>query len=166
VLEALERAVIESPTRDVLARVYSTKRELMSMRRAVWPLRDGLSSQLRDRSPLIAEETAPYIRDTADHVMQVVDVVETYRELAGSFVDVYLSSVGHRTNEVMRVLTVIGSIFIPLTFIAGIYGMNFDEIPELHWRYGYVGFWVVTAAVTVIMLLVFRRLGWIGRKRQ
>ena len=165
-LEALETEVIEAPSREVLSRIYGIKRELMAMRRAVWPLRDGLSAQLRDRSALIAEATAPYIRDTADHVMQVVDVVETYRELAGSFVDVYLSSLGHRTNEVMRVLTVIGSIFIPLTFIAGIYGMNFDVIPELHWDYGYIAFWAVTVLVTVGMLILFRRLGWIGRGKR
>ncbi len=165
-LESLETDVIEDPSRAVLARIYSMKRELMSMRRAVWPLRDALSSQLRDRSALIADDTVPYIRDTSDHVMQIVDVTETYRELAGSFVDVYLSSVGHRTNEVMRVLTVIGSIFIPLTFIAGIYGMNFDEIPELHWRFGYPAFWVVSVMVTALMLLLFRRLGWLGRGKK
>ena len=110
-----------------------------------------------------------YLRDVADHVHQVVDVLETYREIAGGLVELYLSMMGHRTNEVMRVLTVISSIFIPLTFLAGIYGMNFDpgvagNMPELRWPYAYAIFWVITVAVAAALLTVFRRLGWLGGK--
>lgn len=172
-LEELEVDVMEHPTRQVLARVYRVKRELMAFRRASWPLRDVLSRLLRDEEsrddPWIGPTVLPYLRDTADHAMQVVDILETYRELAGSFVDVYLSSISNRTNEVMRVLTVIATIFIPLTFIAGIYGMNFDthspwNLPELSWRYGYPIFWAVCVIVAGMLLYLFRRLGWLGSR--
>ncbi len=169
-LEAIEERVLERPDQEVLSEIYRVKRDLMAFRRAAWPLRDVLSHLLRDGHPRLTETVLPYLRDVADHVAQVVDVVENYRELAGSFVDVYLSSVSHRTNEVMRVLTVIATIFIPLTFIAGIYGMNFDtsaptNLPELGWRYGYIAFWAVSLAVTAALLLLFRRLGWLGGKK-
>lgn len=171
-LEELETRVIESPEKSVLAEIYRVKRELMAFRRAVWPLRDALSNFLRDPHHLIDERVLPYIRDATDHVMQVVDVNETYRELASSFVDVYLSSVANRTNEVMRVLTILATLFIPLTFLAGIYGMNFvgpngdPAIPELTWRYGYTAFWTVSAIMAIALLTLFWRLGWIGRARQ
>ncbi len=160
-LEELEAAVIRSPTRDAISDIFRIKRELMTLRRAVWPLRDTLGQLVRDRHALIEPEVVPYLRDTTDHVHQVVDVVETYRELAGSLIDVYLSSVGNRTNDVMRVLTVIATIFIPLTFLAGVYGMNFDRMPELHWSFGYAAFWGVAGAVTATLLLLFARLGWL-----
>jgi len=166
-LEELEDRVIQHPIPSVLQEVYSAKRALMTFRRAAWPLRDTLNQLVRDRHALISEDTAPYLRDTADHVMQVVEVIETYRELAGSLVDIYLSSVSNKTNEVMRVLTVIATIFIPLTFLAGIYGMNFDtsspfNLPELGWKFGYLLFWLASIAVAVVLLVMFRRLGWLG----
>ena len=164
-LEALETEVLEAPTPAVLERVYRAKRDLLAFRRAVWPLREACSQLLRDED--LPDATQPYLRDVADHVSQVADILETYRELAGSFVDVYLSAVSQRTNETMRVLTVIATIFIPLTFVAGIYGMNFDtsqpgNLPELGWPYAYVAFWVVCAAITAGLLVLFRRLGWLG----
>jgi magnesium transporter len=128
----------------------------------VWPLRDTFSQLLRDGHDLLSARTVPYVRDAADHVFQAVDVVETYRELAGSFVDVYLSSVANRTNEVMRVLTVLATIFIPLTFLAGVYGMNFDYIPELHWPWGYPAFWAAMVGLGGGLLLWFRHRGWLG----
>lgn len=160
-LERLEERVLASPTREVLAEIYRAKRELMIFRRAVWPLRDTLNQTLRDGHAVMKKATLPYLRDTVDHLMQVVDVVENCRELAGSFIDVYLSSVSHRTNEVMRVLTIFATIFIPLTFVAGIYGMNFEVIPELKWRGGYLYFWCICGLVLSGMLLLFRRLGWL-----
>lgn len=162
-LESLETRVLAEPTREVLAEIYRAKRELMGFRRAVWPLRDALNQLLRDGHALFKKSTLPYLRDTVDHLMQVVDVVEGCRELAGSFIDVYLSSVSHRTNEVMRVLTIFATIFIPLTFVAGIYGMNFEVIPELKWRGGYAYFWTVCGGVLCAMLLLFWRLGWLRR---
>jgi magnesium transporter len=167
-LEELETDVIERPKPEVLAEVYRMKRELSLFRRAVWPLRETLSSLLRDGHDLLQDKTLPYLRDAADHTFQVVDILESYRELAGSFIEVYLSSVANRTNEVMRVLTVIATIFIPLTFIAGIYGMNFDpeasafNMPELGWKYGYAAFWAVSLVIAAGLLYLFRRQGWLG----
>lgn len=172
-LESLEERVIDRATQEVLADVYGAKRELIAFRRAVWPLRDTLNQMLRDGHVLLRPDVLPYLRDTADHVMQVVDVVENFRELAASFVEVYLSSVSNRTNDVMRVLTLIATIFIPLTFLAGVYGMNFDtrhplNMPELGWRHGYVAFWSVSLLLLVTMLVVFGRLGWLrfGSRRR
>jgi len=167
-LEDIETRVIDKPDSDVLGDVYSIKRDLMTFRRAAWPLRDALNQLLRDGHPILTDGVRPYLRDSADHVMQVVDVIENYRELAGSFVDVYLSSVSNRTNEVMRVLTVIATIFIPLTFLAGVYGMNFDthhpaNMPELHWRYGYAIFWAICFAVGFGLIGAFWKLGWLRR---
>lgn len=170
-LEDFEDAILQQADPDVLAGVYRVKRDLMTFRRAAWPLREALNQlQRREEDPWIAPEVRPYLRDTVDHVTQVVDVNETYRELAASLVDVYLSTLGQRTNEIMRVLTVIATIFIPLTFFAGVYGMNFDlehpaNMPELTWRYGYVGFWAISLLIAVGLLLAFRRLGWLGGKR-
>lgn len=170
-LEELEVEVVEAPDETTLAEVYRMRRELMTSRRAAWPLRETYSQLLRDGHPLLTSTTQPYLRDTADHVFQVVDVIETYRELAASFVDVYLSSLANRTNEVMRVLTVLASIFVPLTFLAGVYGMNFDtraplNMPELRWEYGYLAFWGIGLALAATMLFAFRRLGWLGGPRR
>ena len=164
-LEELEELVVQRPTADVLERIYHMKRELLTFRRAVWPLRETLSQLMRDES--FPDSVNPYLRDATDHVAQVTDIVETYREIAASFVDVYLSSVGQRTNETMRVLTVISTIFIPLTFVAGVYGMNFDtsrpgNMPELLLPYGYLIFWAVCALMGIGLLFLFRKLGWLG----
>lgn len=171
-LEALELRVIEGED-DVLPDIYRAKRELLTFRRATWPLRDALSQALRDRPSRLHEKSLPYLRDVADHVMQVVDVTETYRELAASFIDVYLSSVANKTNDIMRVLTILATIFIPLTFLSGVYGMNFDSdkshplnLPELHWHYGYLFFWAICVAIAIAMLIMFRRLGWLGSIRK
>ncbi len=161
-LERLEDDLIRAPTQAVLRRVYRAKRELLKLRRATWPLRDALNHVVRDAPPMIAPATLPYLRDVEDHVMQVVDIVETCREIAGSFVEIFLSSMTQRTNEVMRALTVLAAIFIPLTFLAGVYGMNFDHMPEIHWEWGYAMFWAIAIAVTVVLLVVFWRLGWLG----
>lgn len=168
-LEDIEAGVIARPMPGMLGDIYSVKRDLMTFRRAAWPLRDAMNRLLRDGHDRIAPATEPYLRDAADHVMQVVDVIENYRELSGSFVDIYLSSVANRTNATMRVLTVIATIFIPLTFLAGVYGMNFDtrdttNMPELHWRYGYLAFWTICLFLGGGMMLAFWRLGWLSRR--
>jgi len=165
-LEELEESLLEQPSRDDLIRLYGIRRNLLALRRAAWPLRDALTQVLRDEPATIGPEAVRHLRDTADHVTQVVDVLESYRELAASLVDLYLSSLGHRTNEVMRVLAVVGAIFLPLTFLAGIYGMNFDtskpaNLPELSWDYGYPIFWGVALAITIVLLALFARLGWL-----
>jgi len=167
-LEELEERVLANPERDTLGMIFHAKRDLMALRRAVWPQREAISSLLRDRHPLITRQVIPYLRDAHDHLVQLVDVLETYRELAGAFIDVYLSSVSNRTNEIMRVLTVVATIFIPLTFIAGVWGMNFDpdespwNMPELRWALGYPLALALMAAVAAGLLTYFWRQGWLG----
>jgi magnesium transporter len=121
-----------------------------------------LNALIREETPLITQPVRRYLRDSLDHVSQIADVVETYREITSSLMDMYLSSTGQRTNEVMKVLTIMASIFIPLTFLAGVYGTNFDYLPELNWRWAYFAFWGVMIVLVVGMLLYFRHKGWIG----
>ncbi len=146
-MEELEDAILESPSTDDVAEVHAVKRNLLSLRRAVWPLRDSLSAMIRDPSDLVMPGTRLFLRDCYDHSIQVIDTLETFREISSALMDVYMSAVSQKMNEVMKVLTLIATIFIPLTFVAGVYGMNFDtsspwNMPELRWRYGYVAFWV------------------------
>ena len=165
-IEALEDALVETPAPEVLRSIHAVKRELLSLRRAAWPQRDLLNALLREDSELIRPETKVFLRDPYDHVVQAMDMIETFRELSSGMIDVYLSSLSNRMNEVMKVLTVISTIFIPLTFIAGIYGMNFDtevspwNMPELEWYYGYPLSLALMAAVAAGLVLFFRRRGW------
>jgi magnesium transporter len=164
-LEALESRVIHDASPVLLEDVYSARRDILSLRHAFWPLREVTSGLLRDPHPRIPESALHHLRDVGDHVVQAVDVVETYRELASSLVDVHLSMVGQRTNEVMRVLTVVTAVFIPLSFFAAVYGMNFDVMPELRWRYGYLVFWIICGLVALTLLVMFHRLGWLRRPK-
>ncbi len=166
-LETIETEVLNSPRSALLSDIYRIKRELGLFRRAAWPLRDALSRSMTDQTEILSPSTQPYLHDVRDHIIQVVDVLESYRELASSLIDVYLSSVSNRTNEVMRVLTIIATIFIPLGFLAGVYGMNFDtskpgNLPELGWRYGYMFFWVAAVTIVFGLLGMFWKLGWLG----
>lgn len=162
-LEDLEADVIQGNMSNMLVRrIHDIKRELLGMRRAVWPLREALGSLIREESPLIQAETRVYLRDCYDHAVQLMDMTETYRELASGLMDLHLSSVGQRTNEVMKVLTIFAAIFIPLTFIAGLYGMNFESMPELHWKYGYPVALGVMAVMAAGLLYYFKRKGWLG----
>lgn len=166
-LEDLENKVIDKPTPRTLNKVHKIKRELLQLRRAIWPLRDAINSLIRDDSTLISNEVRIYLRDCYDHTVQVIDMVETYRELSSNLMDVYLSSISNRTNEIMRVLTIISTIFIPLTFIAGVYGMNFDRegaplnMPELYHPYGYVITMGVMLVIGSLQVYYFYRKGWI-----
>ncbi len=166
-IQELEDEVMEDPTEQTLNRIHSVKRELLALRRVAWPQREVLSSLERLDPPAVREETRVFLRDCYDHTIQIMDMLETYRDLAASLLDVYLSSVSNRMNEVMKVLTVMASIFIPLTFLAGIYGMNFDpqaspwNMPELGWRWGYPAFWVVMLLVGGALVWYFRRKGWL-----
>ncbi|MCS6991159.1 MAG: magnesium/cobalt transporter CorA [Chitinophagales bacterium] len=137
------------------------KRQTLLLRRAVWPLREVVSALLRNERQLIRPETLPYLRDVYDHIIQVIDVVELYRDLLGDLKDVYLSSLSLHLNQVMKVLTIIATLFIPLTFIVGVYGMNFRYMPELEWRYGYLIVWLVIIAVATSLLWYFRKMRWI-----
>ncbi len=167
-VEDLEEDVVERPDFGYMAEIHQLKRDLLTARRAVWPQREMLSAMIRDEFAFVREETKLFLRDCYDHTIQLIDMIETYREIASGLVDIQLSSVSNRMNEVMKVLTIIATIFIPLTFIAGIYGMNFDtqaspwNMPELHWRYGYPVSLLAMAAIAVALLFWFRRKGWLG----
>lgn len=166
-LEELEDEVLTRPDEGSLSRVHDVKRDLLALRRAVWPHRDALSSLQREHSHLIREETLLYLRDTYDHTIQIMDLVDNYRELGSGLADLYLSSISHRMNEVMKLLTVMATIFIPLTFIAGVYGMNFDpesspwNMPELTWYYAYPATLAGMAALALVMVCFFWRKGWL-----
>jgi magnesium transporter len=165
-IEELEEEVVTNPTRQTLEKIYRVRRELLALRRAIWPQRDAINALIRDGSDLISPEVRVYLRDCYDHAVQVMDLVETYRELASGLMDVYLSSVGNRMNEIMKFLTVMSSIFIPLTFIAGIYGMNFNtdksawNMPELNWYWGYPLCLAVMLAIAAGLVFFFWRRGW------
>lgn len=169
VLEDLEQEALERPEPATGKRIHALKRTLLVVRRSIWPQRDALHALLRtesdDEHVHISESTRVYLRDAADHAVHVVDLVETYREFAASLMDVYLSAVNNRMNEVVKVLTIISTIFLPLTFIAGVYGMNFKYMPELQWDWGYVFAWGLMVSVALSMLAVFRRVGWITSRR-
>jgi magnesium transporter len=168
-IEELEDEVIVNPTRKTLQSIYQLRRELLQLRRAIWPQRDVINALIRDSSDLISPEVRIYLRDCYDHAVQVIDMVETYRELASGLMDVYLSSVGNKMNEVMKLLTVVSSIFIPLTFVAGIYGMNFNtekspyNMPELNLYWGYPLCLAIMAAIAASLLFLFWRNGWLEK---
>jgi magnesium transporter len=171
-IDELEDQVLEARTPSVVDRLHEVKADLLVLRRAIWPLRDAIALMVRgDELPRIADTTRVYLRDCYDHVVQVVELVEIYRELTADLRDLHMSSLSHRINETMRVLTIISTLFIPLTFIAGIYGMNFNydvsplNMPELHWYYGYPACLAVMAATGTAMVVYFYRQGWIFRGR-
>jgi magnesium transporter len=165
-IEDLEDEVVINPTRQTLEKIHSIKRELLTLRRAIWPQRDAINILIRDGNNLICQEVQIYLRDCYDHAIQVLDMVETYRELASSLMDIYLSSISNRMNEIMKLLTVISAIFIPLTFIAGLYGMNFNpeasplNMPELSWYFGYPLCLALMLAIAGILVTFFWRRGW------
>jgi magnesium transporter len=167
-LEELEEEVIINPTPETLQQIYKVRRELLQLRRSIWPQRDAINALIRDGSELISNDVRIYLRDCYDHAVQVMDMVETYRELASGLMDVYLSSVSNKMNEVMKLLTVVSAIFIPLTFVAGIYGMNFNteksplNMPELNWYWGYPACLALMAAIAVSLLILFWRRGWLA----
>ena len=166
-LEDLELRVMD-PQRSTSKQIHDVKRELLTLRRAIWPQRDLVNGLLRDDSPHVAKETRIYLRDTYDHAVQVMDMVETFREIASGLMDLYLSSISNRMNEIMKVLTIISTIFLPITFIAGVYGMNFEtgaspwNMPELKWPLGYPFALALMAGSVVSMLVYYRRNGWLG----
>ncbi len=160
-LEELEEEVHTDPSPETLRSVHTLRSESILLRKSVWPLRDMISGFARTDSQLIAEQTRVYLRDVHDHAIQVIDTIETMRDMVGSLIDLYMSAASNRMNEIMKVLTIVGSLFIPLTFIAGIYGMNFEHMPELSWRWGYAGIWAVMLAVLVGMLFFFHRRRWL-----
>jgi len=160
-IESLEEEVIVSPTPTTLREIYRLKRELLFLHRSVWPLREVVNGLIRRESPFIKDTTIVYLRDLYDHTIQVVETLETLREMVSGMLDIYLSSVSNRMNGIMKVLTIIATIFMPLTFIAGLYGMNFRHMPELELTWGYPAVLVLMMAVTAGMVVFFRKKKWL-----
>jgi magnesium transporter len=171
-IDGLEEMIMTDPVPDDVKRIHVLKRDLLNVRRAVWPQREMLNTLIRDESPLIDDYTKIYLRDCLDHTFQLIDLIETYREIVSDLTDIFLSAQSTRMNEVMKVLTVIATIFMPLTLISSIYGMNFDRqaspwnMPELGWAFGYPVIMAGMLAIAIGMLLYFRKRGWVGSRKR
>ena len=159
-MEDFEDRLLNGPDQETLRQLYILKRETFLLRKSVWPMREVVTQLERADSPLIKKETAPFLRDLYDHTLRIIETVETYREMTAGLIELYLSSNSNRMNEVMKVLTIIATIFIPLTFIAGIYGMNFANMPELEWPWAYFAVLFIMLAIGAGMLFYFRRKKW------
>lgn len=162
-IENLEDEVVFNPTRHTLSKIYKVRRELLALRRIIWPQQSVITTLMRSGSNLISADVEIYFRDCYDHVIQLLDLVESYRELSSSLMDVYLSSMSNKMNEVMKVLTIVSTIFVPLTFIAGIYGMNFEYMPELTWKWSYFIVLGVMGTIAIALMTFFWRSGWLKR---
>lgn len=160
-IEDREEELVRNPTVLTFQTIQALKREMIEIRRSVWPLREILSNLRPGESRLIEKKTAAYLRDVYDHTFEVMDTVETYRDILSEMIDIYLSTISNRTNEIMKVLTIIATIFIPLTFIVGLYGMNFRYMPELESKWGYPSILVIMIAVSILMLSYFRKKKWL-----
>jgi magnesium transporter len=157
----LEEELTLAPDTTTLHEINNIKKEIIFLRKAVWPLREAVSFLERGDSHLLSPATRLYFRDVYDHTVQVIDTVETYRDLLSGMLDLYLSSISNRTNEIMKFLTVIGTIFMPLTFLVGVYGMNFKHMPELEWHNGYFMLWGLMIGLSIAMIIYFRRKRWL-----
>lgn len=160
-IELLEEELVTDPRSETLQTIHNFKGEMIFLRRSVWPLREVVSGLERGESSLIHESTGIYLRDVYDHTIQVIDTIETFRDMISGMLDTYLSSISNKMNQVMKVLTIIATIFIPLTFVAGIYGMNFEYMPELKWHWGYFMVWFIMVVIVVSMVFYFRRRRWL-----
>ncbi|WP_342304698.1 magnesium/cobalt transporter CorA [Methanolobus sp. ZRKC5] len=161
VIEELEEELIENPSPEILQRIHDLKKEMIYLRKSVWPLREVISGLERTESSLFQNSTFAFLRDVYDHTIQVADAIETYRDVLSGILDVYLSSVSNKMNEVMKTLTIIATIFIPLTFVAGMYGMNFTNMPELGWKWGYPAVWTINILIFLAMYMYFRKKNWL-----
>jgi len=160
-IESLQEELVSRPNPETLQTIQWLKKEMIFLRKSVWPLREVVSGLARGESALIKEDTHLYLRDVYDHTIQVVDTIETYRDMLSAMLDIYLSSLSNRMNEVMKVLTIIATIFIPMSFLAGVYGMNFKYMPELDYRYAYPLFWFVIISAFISMIAFFKRRKWL-----
>ncbi len=160
-IESMEEELVTDPTEKTMKKIHLMKRQMISLRKSIWPLREVIGGLQRAESTLIKETTGIYLRDVYDHTIQIIDTIESFRDMVSGMLDIYLSSISNKMNAVMKVLTIIATLFIPLTFIAGLYGMNFEYMPELKWRWGYAAILMVMATVAVIMLIYFRRKKWL-----
>ncbi|MBA3704832.1 MAG: magnesium/cobalt transporter CorA [Bacteroidetes bacterium] len=160
-IELLEDELISEPTKSTMQQLHHLKREMIFVRKAVWPMRELVNNMERSETELIKPSTDIYLRDVHDHTVRVIDSVETFRDLLSGMMDIYLSSVSNKMNEIMKVLTIITTIFVPVTFIAGVYGMNFDYMPELHTRWGYAITWAVMLCMMISLIFYFRKKKWL-----
>ncbi len=160
-IENLHEELLENPTTDTLRTIHCLRQDIIFIRKSIWPLREVVSGLERDESGLIGESTLIYYRDVYDHTIQIVESLEGYRDVVSGMLDIYLSTASNRMNEIMKVLTIIATIFIPLSFVAGVYGMNFINMPELAWAWGYPAALLLMFAVASVMLVFFRRKGWL-----
>jgi magnesium transporter len=159
--EDIEHKLMEEPKKEVLQAIYNLKREMIYLSNSIWPLREVIGNLTRAESTLIKQNTGLYLRDVYDHIIQIIDIIESYRDIMTGMLDTYLSSISNKTNDVMKVLTIFSTMFIPLTFLAGIYGMNFKYFPELDMPWAYPVFWIITLIIMVGMLGYFRRKKWL-----
>ncbi len=159
--EDIEDDLLANPSQDTLLEIQGLKRKIITLRRAIWPLREVMNGLDRTESDLVIQATKIYVRDVYDHTIQVIDTIENYREILSSMLDIYLSSLSNSMNLVMKTLTIIATIFMPLTFVAGIYGMNFVYMPELKWKFGYLFVWVIISIISLIMYAYFKRKKWL-----
>lgn len=162
-LAELEPEILSHPSRSLQGRIQTIRRDMMTIKRVIWPMRDMVDSFLKSDSALVSSTTETYLRDVQAHAVQLVDHIEYYRETAGTLNDLYLSVLSHRTNQAMKVMSLIATIFIPLNFLAAVYGMNFEYFPELKWPYAYFAFWGVCGVVIIGLLTLFSRMGWLRR---
>ena len=160
-VETLEEELVTNATPSSLHKINNLKKSMIFLRKSIWPLREVISGMERTESSLIKESTLIYLRDVYDHVIQVIDTLETIRDMVSGMIDIYLSGLSYKMNEIMKVLTLIATIFIPLTFVAGVYGMNFRYMPELAWEHGYYMVWVIMIAMVLVMICYFRKKQWI-----
>lgn len=160
-IEVLEEELLANARPETLQSIHDMKREMIFLRKRVWPVRELVSGLSKGESPLVRESTGIYLRDVYDHTIQVIDTIETFRDMLSGMLDIYLSTVSNKMNEVMKVLTIMATIFIPLTFVAGIYGMNFKYMPELEWRWGYPVAWAVMIVIVLSLVSYFKRKRWL-----
>jgi len=160
-IEDVEDDLLQNPGSRALQAIHRLKRELIFLRKSVWPLREAISALQRRESTLIKDTTLVYLKDVYDHTIQVIDTLESYRDMVSGMLDTYLSSISNRMNEIMKMLTIIATIFIPLTFFAGVYGMNFKHLPELEWQWSYPLWWAGMIGIVAGMLVYFRHRRWL-----
>jgi len=160
-IETLEEDLLENPSPETLQTLHEMKREMIYLRKQIWPIREMINSLVKGESSLVNESTSLFFRDIYDHTIQIIDTIESFRDILSGMLDIYLSTLSNKMNEVMKVLTIIATIFIPITFVAGIYGMNFKFMPELEWRWGYVMVWAIIVVVVGIMIGFFKKKQWL-----
>lgn len=159
-IDTVEDELLYDPKEEVLHKIYTLKRDLVFIRNTLWPMRNVISTLSKNEFDLIDEKTTRYFRDVYDHAIQMIDINETYRDICSGMLDTYLSSIANKTNDVMKILTIYSTIFIPLSFLAGVYGMNFKYFPELNWKYSYPVFWIISIGLTIIMIRFFKKKDW------